>query len=91
MRIILLALLLWFSGCSTALAPGLQDIKLEVSNQWMRDCQNYFWWRTPRITAYRGGSSAELLHPDEWCRVEAKTILRDRVPFDYITNINDNR
>ena len=93
MRIILLGLLLWLSGCSSSsyLAPGLQDIKVEVANQWMRDCRNYFWWRTPRITAYRGGSSEELLNPDEWCRVESRTILRDRMPFDYITNIKDNR
>ena len=91
MRIILLGLLLWLSGCSSSsyLAPGLQDIKKEVAVDWMNECRSYFWWRTRKKFAYRGARTEQLLHPDEWCRRESKTILRDRVPFDYITDITE--
>ena len=91
MRIILLAALFWLSGCSismTGFPTALKDIKLEVARKWQRQCENYFFYRTPKIIAYRGGSAHELLSPTEWCRQESMVFLRDQLPHDYITDTN---
>ena len=91
MRIILLAVLLWLPGCSismTSFPPALKDIKLEVARKWQRQCEDYFFWRSPRIVAYRGGSTHELVPPIEWCRQESMVFLRDQLPHDYITDTN---
>ena len=94
MRAILLVVALWLSGCSmlpTDLAPALPEIKREVARDWQKQCENYFFWRTPRIVAYRGGSSHELLTPTVWCQQESRVFLRDMMPHDYITDINKRR
>ncbi len=91
MRIILLVAILWLSGCSismTGFPPALENIKLEVAKKWQRQCENYFFWRSPRIVAYRGGSTHELVPPIEWCRQESMVFLRDQLPHDYITDTN---
>ena len=91
MRIILLAVLLWLPGCSismTSFPPALKDIKLEVARKWQRQCEDYFFWRSPRIVAYRGGSTHELVPPIEWCKQESMVFLRDQLPHDYITDTN---
>ena len=94
MRTLLLVAILWLSGCSmlpTSLAPALPEIKREVAKEWQRQCENYFFWKTPRIVAYRGGSSQELLPPTTWCQQESMVFLRDMMPHDYITDINKRR
>ncbi|SVD58638.1 uncharacterized protein METZ01_LOCUS411492, partial [marine metagenome] len=45
----------------TGFPTALKDIKIEVARKWQRQCENYFFYRTPRIIAYRGGSAHELL------------------------------
>ena len=92
MRIILLALLLWTSGCHmlpTDLAPALPEIKLEVAKKWQKQCENYFFWRKPTIVAYRGGNNHELLPPIQWCRQESMVFMRDQLPHDYIRDITN--
>ena len=92
MRIILLALLLWTSGCHmlpTNLAPALPEIKRQVAKDWQRQCETYFFYRTPTIVAYRGGSNQELLSPREWCRQESMVFMRDQLPHDYIRDITN--
>ena len=94
MRTLLLVAILWLSGCSmlpTDLAPALPEIKREVAKEWQRQCENYFFWRSPRIVAYRGGSSHELLPPTTWCQQESMAFLRDMMPHDYITDIDKRR
>ena len=91
MRTLLLVAILWLSGCSismTGFPPALKDIKLEVARKWQRQCESYFFWRSPRIVAYRGGSTHELVPPIEWCRQESMVFLRDQLPHDYITDTN---
>ena len=75
----------------TDLAPALPEIKREVAKEWQRQCENYFFWRSPRIVAYRGGSSHELLPPTAWCQQESMAFLRDMMPHDYITDIDKRR
>ena len=72
----------------TGFPPALEDIKLEVAKKWQRQCENYFFWRSPRIVAYRGGSTLELVPPIEWCRQESMVFLRAQLPHDYITDTN---
>jgi len=72
---------------SKYLAPALPEIKLEVAKKWEKQCNNYFFWRSPRVVAYRGGNQPNLVAPHEWCRIESMSILRDRLPFDYVTNV----
>ena len=94
MRAVLLVIALWLSGCNmvpTDLAPALPEIKREVAKEWQRQCENYFFWRSPRIIAYRGGSSHELLTPTTWCQQESMAFLRDMMPHDYITDIDKRR
>ena len=94
MRTLLLVVVLWLTGCSinmTSFPPALKEIKLEVAKEWQRQCENYFFWRSPRIIAYRGGSSHELLTPTTWCQQESMVFLRDQLPHDYITDINKRR
>ena len=91
MRTLLLVAILWLSGCSismTSFPPALKDIKLEVARKWQRQCEDYFFWRSPKIVAYRGGSTHELVPPIEWCRQESMVFLRDQLPHDYITDTN---
>ena len=75
----------------TSLATALPEIKREVARDWQRQCENYFFWRSPRIVAYRGGSSHELLPPTTWCQQESMAFLRDMMPHDYITDIDKRR
>ena len=75
----------------TNLAPALKEIKLEVARDWQRQWESYFFWRSPRIVAYRGGSSHELLPPTTWCQQESMAFLRDMMPHDYITDIDKRR
>ena len=96
MRAILLVVALWLSGCSMIpankyLAPALPDIKRDVAKEWQRQCENYFFWRTPTVVAYRGGSSHELLTPTSWCYQESMVFLRDQLPHDYKRNIDKRR
>ena len=73
------------------LAPALPDIKREVAKGWQKQCENYFFWRTPKIVAYRGGNSHELLTPTAWCQQESMVFLRDQLPHDYETDIDKRR
>ena len=75
----------------TSLATALPETKREVARDWQRQCENYFFWRSPRIVAYRGGSSHELLTPTTWCQQESMAFLRDMLPHDYITDIDKRR
>ena len=93
MKTILLVLLL-LTGC-TALGPnnylasGLLDIKVEVAKKWRKECEAYFFMRIPKIIAYRGGSTPELLPPTEWFRQESRQIIVDKLPHDYYSDINE--
>ena len=94
MRAILLVIALWLSGCSiapTSLGPALPEIKRDVAKEWQRQCENYFFWRTPTVVAYRGGNSHELLTPTAWCQQESMVFLRDQLPHDYETDIDKRR
>ena len=95
MKIYFILLAVMLSGCSLIpaskfLPPALIEIKTEVAEKWEKQCTNYFFWRTPTVIAYRGGRQADLVAPHEWCRIESRNILRDRLPFDYVSSIEND-
>ena len=95
MKFCSILLLVLLSGCISApsdLSTSLRDIKLETAKKWQQECENFFFWREPRITAYSAGhNNRELLSPTVWCFRESRVILRDRHPFDYYSDIMSRR
>ena len=76
-RVIPILLLVIGLFISLALVANQDDEMLDQAMEWKKECQKYFFFKTPQIVYYKD------YIPIIWCAVESQKIKQGLKPFDY--------